>query len=85
MSHARIDGILTRLKVREKLDWFYKFYVEKRFAAKGWDKIRPIITLRNSFIHPKPTDADKYQKQVDSISKESLLEFMEACTDCYNF
>ena len=52
---------------------------------KGWDKIRPIITLRNSFIHPKPTDADKYQKQVDSISKESLLEFMEACTDCYNF
>ena len=34
MSHARIDGILTRLKVREKLDWFYKFYVEKRFAAK---------------------------------------------------
>ena len=34
MSHARIDGILTRLKVREKLDWFYKFYVEKRFCSK---------------------------------------------------
>ncbi|WP_242259082.1 hypothetical protein [Bacillus cereus group sp. BfR-BA-01409] len=86
MSHARVDGILTRLKVREKLDWFLQILCGETFLQqKGWDKIRPIITLRNSFIHPKPTDADKYQKQVDSISKESLLEFMEACTDCYNF
>ncbi|WP_422386182.1 hypothetical protein [Bacillus thuringiensis] len=69
-----------------KLDWFLQILCGEMFLQqKGWGKIRPIITLRNSFIHPKPTDADKYQKQVDSISKESLLEFMEACTDCYNF
>lgn len=86
MSHTRIDNILTRLKVREKLDWFLQILCGETFLhQKGWDKIRPIITLRNSFIHPKPTNADKYQQQVDSISKESLLEFMEACTDCYNF
>ncbi|MED2919620.1 hypothetical protein P4324_10065 [Bacillus thuringiensis] len=86
MSHARINKILTRLKVEEKLDWFLQILCGETFLQqKGWAKIRPIITLRNSFIHPKPTDADKYRKQSDSISKESLLEFMEACTECYNF
>ncbi|PEO57640.1 hypothetical protein COI41_29885 [Bacillus toyonensis] len=86
MSHAKIDNILTRLKIKEKLDWFLQILCGETFLQqKGWDKINPIITLRNSFIHPKPTDADKYTLQVDSISKESLLEFMEACTECYNF
>ncbi|QWG83325.1 hypothetical protein [Bacillus mycoides] len=86
MSHARINKILTRLKVEEKLDWFLQILCGETFLQqKGWAKIKPIIALRNSFIHPKPTDADKYQKQRDSISKESLLEFMEACTECYSF
>ena len=43
------------------------------FAAKGWDKIRPIITLRNSFIHPKPTDADKYQNRWIQLVRKVYL------------
>ena len=34
MSHARIDGILTRLKVREKLIGFTNFMWRNVFAAK---------------------------------------------------
>ncbi|PEF03356.1 hypothetical protein COM97_27940 [Bacillus thuringiensis] len=86
MSHARVKKFLTRLKIEEKLDWFLQILCGETFLPQnGWMKIQPIIALRNFFIHPKPTDIDEYQKKSVAISKESLLEFMEACTECYSF
>ncbi|MCU5690203.1 hypothetical protein OCB18_21295 [Bacillus cereus] len=86
MSTPKINKILTRLKVEEKLDWFLQILCGETFLQqKEWATIKPIITLRNSFIHPKPTDIDKYHEQRGAISKESLLKFMEDCTECYNF
>ena len=86
LSHTRTNEVLTKLNTNDKLDWLLNLLTGESFIyEKSWSTIKQMISIRNFFTHFKPVDIDEFNIHSQNLTKESLLEFLEACSNCYNF
>ncbi|ATF11610.1 hypothetical protein A616_06315 [Brevibacillus brevis X23] len=85
-SLKKVNDIISRLSAEEKLDWLLQITSGDTYLDEpGWNKIKPFIRARNFFIHYKPQDANEHSRHSKLLTRDSLIEFFKACTDCYDF
>lgn len=86
LSHTRTNEVLTKLNMNDKLDWLLKLLTGESFIyEKSWSTIKQMISIRNFYTHFKPVDIYEFNIHSQNLTKESLLEFLDACSNCYNF
>ncbi|MES1040623.1 hypothetical protein [Peribacillus simplex] len=84
IGNKKANEILRKIYTQDKLDWFLTLLCGDSYIdQKGWGVIKPFITTRNYFIHPKPTDINDHKKLNGILTKKSFVDFFDACSDCY--
>ena len=86
LSHEQANEVLTKLSVRDKINWLLKLITGESFIdQKSWSTIKPMISSRNIFIHFKPIDIHHYFKHKKNLTKKSIIDFLDACSICISF
>ncbi|MDN4609168.1 hypothetical protein [Sporosarcina highlanderae] len=85
-SHKQSNNILAKLSNQDKLDWLLKMMTGDSFTEQNsWSTIKQMIKMRNTFIHFKPTDFRDFNVIKGNLTKESILRFIDAITECHYF
>ena len=77
-SLNKVNRILSKLAVADKVDWFMEIVVGKSFLGhSAWGEIKPFLNVRNSLIHLKPMQSNKETELNGKINFENLLYLKE--------
>lgn len=85
LSESEI-GYALRLPVEGKLGWLLKLLYEKGYTEnENWPIIKRFIEARNFFVHYKTSTIDTYNLQLNLLTKDSFMDFLEAACNCNSY